>query len=227
LQTRTGGRYLADDDGVPESDVPPRLKWLSWTDTAANRFSVVGTMPIDKQVILPQDYLVVYNLGDGQEPANAYDCRVSCNRAVITFIDGNLLTFASVNGGLAKPAENPFPDQFASSQVALASPTRRFQIVTSPVTYACDLDLHTLTRYWNYQITPTQPTTLASLIAQDPNKATPPASALLAEGISSCSFGYGGLPNTRSGLITLDMTFEAGRSGKVKLVQQVHVDNTP
>jgi MSHA biogenesis protein MshO len=207
LQTKIGGRYLADDDDGGSAP------YLSWESGGGKAFTVVGNMPDQKQAIVAGDYLVVYNLGEGQEPANAYDCRTACNRASIATVAGNLVTLAA----------NPF----AGQTPRLASPTKRFQIVTSAVTYVCDPVQHTLMRYWNYDINPVQPATSALLMTQDPNKATAPGLAMLAEGLSACNLSYGSLANIRSALITLDLTFEVGSSGKVNLVQQVHMDNTP
>lgn len=209
LLTKTGGRYLAEEDDMTGSDI------LNWNDAGDTSFTVVGAMPTGRQAILPNDYLVVYNLGEGQEPANAYNC-TPCNRASILGAPaGNVVTMKA----------NPFASQVPS----LTSPSRRFQIVTSAVTYVCDPDQKTLTRYWNYEITAVQPTTIGQLTTQDPNKPVPPGSALLANGVSSCAFDYEGLANTRSGLVGLTIELEVANSnsGKVKLIQQVHVDNTP
>lgn len=217
LLTKAGGRYLDEDDNVIEAGATV----LDWNNVANCGFTVVGgaaVMPTGKQTILAKDYLVIYNLGEGQTPANAYDCSVSCNRAVIQNVAGTLITLAA----------NPFAPQ----NPQLPSPGKRFQVVTSAVTYVCDPGQRTLTRYWNYNITPAQPTTVALLTTADPNKAptvTAASSALLANNVSSCSFDYLNLANTHSGLIGLRLAFEnlGSNSGVVTLVQQVHVDNTP
>ena len=213
LQSKIGGRYLGEEDAVPGGDV------LSWTDAADTSFTVVGAMPTGKQAITPHDYLVVYNLGQGQEPGNAYDCSIACNRASIDTVAGNRVTLKA----------NPFARQVAAFGVALMSPGSSFQVFTSAVTYACDPARHTLMRYWNYQIDPVQPTSLASLTAPDPNKAgTGASAALLADGVVlACAFNDEGLAGNHSALITLDLTVGDGSSGNLTLVQQVHVDNTP
>jgi MSHA biogenesis protein MshO len=225
LLTKAGGRYLADEDNAAAAGTI-----LDWGNVANRAFTVVGgagAMPTGKQTILAGDYLVIYNLGDGQEPANAYvNCTgvAQCNRAVIQNVAGNLITLV----------ENPFAAQVSlNPQEPMAkwqSPGMRFQVVTSAVSYVCDPARRTLTRYWNYAITVAQPADLTLLAAPDANKGLTAAShALLANNVSTCSFDYLNLANIHSGLITLRLAFEnlGSNSGVVTLVQQVHVDNTP
>jgi MSHA biogenesis protein MshO len=216
LQTKTGGRYLAAEDGIG-GDI------LNWDDATDRTFSFVGTVPIGNQAIAAHDYLVVYNLGVALEPANAYDCSGPCNRALIASIDtaNKVVTLTS----------NPFFFQ----NPAMTSPSNRFQVVSSAVTYVCDKTAHTLRRYWNYQIKPDQPATLALLAVRDPNKppldpGNPDAdSALLAGNVKDCMFTVDALANVQAALVTLDIAFEVvnSNSGTIKLVQQVNVNNKP
>jgi MSHA biogenesis protein MshO len=208
LLTKTGGRYLA------EEDAPSSGSMLSFTDTASLAFTVVGTMATGAQAIVPNDFVVVYNLGPGQDPANAYN---GGNIARVATVDNtsNTITLQT----------NPF----ASQATTMASPGRRFNIVTTPVTYACNPATGTLTRYWNYPIQQTQPNdALAAPLSSAPGR------ALLATGVTGCAFSYdqaaANLSNLRSGLIALRLTLTApanANSGTVTLFQQVHVDNTP
>jgi MSHA biogenesis protein MshO len=101
-------------------------------------------------------------------------------------------------------------------QFPFPSPGQRFQVVQYPVTYGCNLGTGQVTRYWSYGIASAQ--------------ATPPvggSSALLATGVTECSFSYSTSGATgRTGIISLTLTVE--RSGeKVRLFQQVHVSNIP
>jgi MSHA biogenesis protein MshO len=211
LQSKVGGRYLGEEDAVAAGDV------LSWSDATDTSFTVVGAMPTGKQSIVKNDYLVVYNLGSGQEPGNAYDCSRACNRALIDAVSGNTVTLKV----------NPFAGQVAAYGVALMSPGISFQVFPSAVTYACDPSQQTLTRYWNYDIQAKQPSSLAALSAADPNKSGARV-ALLADGVvAACAFNYDGLLGNHSALVTLELTLADGNSGKLTLVQQVHVDNTP
>jgi MSHA biogenesis protein MshO len=207
LLTKTGGRYLSADDNPSN---PSSGNILSFTSTSANTFDIVGPVPSGPQAIQPNDSIVVYNLGTGIAPADAYAVPAT-NRAVVSAISGNTITMAS----------NPF----ASQSPSMASPNHRFQVVSSPVTYRWDATALTLTRYWGYTFAETQPNSIALLSTG----AT--ANALIANGVTSCIFAY----NTNSqsnALLELNIKIQApssddGNSGVIGLFQQVHVDNTP
>ncbi|GIZ52430.1 hypothetical protein NCCP691_24440 [Noviherbaspirillum aridicola] len=211
LLTKSGGRYLSEEDADAGNPNRWPLKFEAAVDCAATptdcRFSVVGPMP-NPPVIAGADSIVVYNLGPNLEPANAYDCGASgCNRAAVAGVDDSnrIITLAS----------NPF----AVQQPAMTSPTRRFQVVSTPVTYTCAGGR--LTRYWGYAISKNQPTSAAALGN---------TSALLATDVAGCSFEYNQLANVRSALVglTLRLTAPAGsNAGEIALFHQVHVDNTP
>jgi MSHA biogenesis protein MshO len=208
LLTKTGGRYLAEEDSPSAGSI------LSFTDSAGVIFTVVGPMPAGAQAIVQNDFVVVYNLGPGQDPADAYN---GSNIARVAGVDtvSNTITLQA----------NPF----ASQATKMTSPGRRFNIVTTPVTYACDPAAGTLTRYWGYAIQQAQPDSVAAAPLSGA-----PGRALLATGVTGCTFSYdqvaGNLSNQRSGLIGLGLTLTApasANSGAVTLFQQVHVDNTP
>jgi MSHA biogenesis protein MshO len=206
LQTKAGLRYLAEDD----INTPGGTKYLSWNDTAAREFIVVGGLPTGRTAPVVGDSVVVYNLGPSQEPGNAYNCTGPCNRATISAV--------SPADGTITMTTNPFALQGAAGGVTLMSPSKRFHVVDSPVTYGCDPVTRRLTRYWGYTIASGQP--------------TPPSggsSALLAENVVSCEFKYTNLSSQRSGLvgISLELKVQDGSGGSVLLVHQVHVDNTP
>ncbi|HJW56070.1 MAG TPA: hypothetical protein VJ577_12415, partial [Burkholderiaceae bacterium] len=217
LLTKTGGRYLAEEDAAGTN-------FLNFSDPADLTFDVVGAMPAGEQAIVPNDFIVVYNLGPGQSPADAYaDCGVipGCNRArVASAPAGNTVTLVS----------NPFAAQKSptppNDPLPMPSPRWRFQVVTTPVTYVCNPTAHTLTRYWDYAIQPTQPASLASL-ASAPAWATP-KNALLASSVNGCEFSLNNLVSVRTALIGLQLTLQnQANGGSVVLFHQVHVDNTP
>ncbi|QYF93318.1 type II secretion system GspH family protein [Massilia sp. PAMC28688] len=205
LETTAGLRYLAEDDIDP---VLMTGNHLSWTDASRLSFTVVGGVPTDRHAPRVGNFVVVYNLGEGQEPGNAYNCSVPCNRARIAAID--------TAAGTITLANNPFPAQAAS--VALTSPSRRFHVVTTPVTYRCDAATGALTRYWDYPISQTM---------QMPP--TGGKSALLATRVKSCAFRYANLASQRSGLVGISLELRVGSEteGVLALEHQVHVDNTP
>lgn len=192
LLTSDGGRYLDESDNPTAGS-----NILDFTNGANRTFEIVGfAMPS----IQPGNSIVVYNLGI--PPADAYCASTTAcnNRAVVQ----------SVTSGSVTLAENLFPNG------ALRSPSNRFQVVTTPVTYGCANGV--LTRYWGYPISATQ--------------AMPPSgagvqSAVLARG-ATCNFFYVNQANVRAGLVGLSITMSGeGDAGTVTLFQQVHVDNTP
>jgi MSHA biogenesis protein MshO len=215
LLTKTGGRYLAEEDN-PTGAAGQILTFFPVDSTTDLVFTVVGGLPTGAQTIIAGDRIVVYNLGPGQAPADAYQAGGN----------GNIATVDSVNAGnstitlLANP--------FTSQNPKMPSPGRRFHVVQMPVTYACAPNAAggTLTRFWGYAINAAQPNDVATtplLGAQN---------ALLAAGVTGCAFSYDNLANLgnqRSGLvgIGLSMQLPNSASGTVALFHQVHVNNTP
>ena len=95
------------------------------------------------------------------------------------------------------------------------SPAHRFQVVQYPVTYECDPAGGVLRRYWGYAIASTQP--------------TPPVAvnqALLANNVSSCSFGYAAGASQRNAVLVTTLSLMLGGE-TVSLFKQVHVNNVP
>ncbi len=211
IPTKTGGRYLAEEDELGLTNV---LNFTAATPSPApNQFNIVGTPPSGRQTIVPGDFIVVYNLGPGFDPADAYNCvntapnRI-CNRSTVQSVAGNTITMT----------DNPFVNQVPS----FPSPTARFQVVTKPITYFCD-DTVTkrLIRYSGYNFQPGQPvlSTAAPL-------STAPVQARIADRVNSCTFTFTSLANVQRGLVTLKI--ELGSAGELLTLQhQIHVDNTP
>ncbi|WP_017875249.1 prepilin-type N-terminal cleavage/methylation domain-containing protein [Janthinobacterium sp. CG3] len=200
LLTKTGGRYQAVEDALA-GGTP-----LDFENAAVLDFNVLGAMPAGQQAIVPGDFIVVYNLGPGYEPANANPAGgapASLNVAAVAAVAGNVITMAA----------NPF----ASANPVMSSPTSRFQVVTGTVTYVCDTVNRTLTRFWADR-------QLAAAGTLPP----PGVGALLAENVSACAFNYVLPANTRSGLVAISLTLQRpGNAEFIKLFHQVHVDNTP
>lgn len=215
LLTRTGGRYLAIEDNPTASG-----HILSFTNSAATTFDIVGPAPSGPQTIQIGDSIVVYNLGPGIAPSDAYAVPAT-NSAAVTSI--------TTSGGVTTigMASNPF----ASQSTPMPSPYHRFQDVIGPVTYRWDSVANTITRYWNYKLSATQPTSLIALSAG--------ANALLANGVTNpcsstgsvCVFNYSSTQQTNA-LLEVSINLSApssntGKGGTIGLFQQVHVDNTP
>lgn len=213
IMTSGGGRYRDVGDGSTGGTF---FNWTSTVDcvtTPANcKFDVMGSMPANP-AIAANDYIVVYNLGPGYEPANAYrrdeaQCDATpaspgCNIAKVSGVSGNTVTMDA----------NPF----ALQSPPLPSPGSRFQVVPGgvrAVTFACPSTSGNLTRYWNYGFNAVQP--------------TPPvggSSALLASG-ASCTVDYTTSGTGRSALLYVKLTL-ASSGESATLFEQIHVDNTP
>jgi MSHA biogenesis protein MshO len=202
MPTKTGGRYLSEDDGLTTSaTVIP----LSFSANNKLQFTVVGAMPSGTQAIVGGDYIVVYNLGPGFDPSDAYTQK---NMALVDTVVGNVITMKGTN---------PFG---AAGSTAMTSPGNRFQVVSTSVMYICDTTARTLTRYWNYGPN-------ASMVV--PPTGTNMQKALLAANVSECSFNYSDIRNTRSALLGITIGLQrADRSeAALRLVSQVRVDNVP
>ena len=199
LLTRTGARYQDASDGYG-----PGNGDLSFTDASATTFNYIGPELRDAQKIRAGDAIVVYNLGPGLAPADAYE---GGNRALVASVSGNAVTMAS----------NPF-----AQAGTFQSPDHRFQVVTTAVSYRCAPAAQggEVRRYWGYQIQKDQPTTTL---------ANPVKNALLAGDVQVCLFGYGTDANRRSGVVEVRISLAKahGNAGTVTLFNQVHVDNTP
>ena len=205
IMTSAGGRYRSDGDGSTAGNV------LSFA-VATTSFDVLGALPANPP-IAPGDHIVVYNLGPGYEPANAYDCTATppgCNRAQVNAAWGgtNPVTLTAATQTV-----------FSSQSPPLPSPNSRFQVVPGSVravTYACPLAAGSLTKQWNYGFNAAQ--------------ATPPAggtTAVLASG-ASCSVEYTANATGRNGMLYVQLTLADTPSGEsVSLFQQIHVDNAP
>lgn len=186
--TKSGGRYLAEEDDEGTG-------YLDFTDSTKRSFTVVGQMP-SPAIVPGTDSIVVYNLGPGIDRADAY---AGDNIALVSSVAGNVVTLAS----------NPFASAGATAPI-LSSPARRFQVVTGPVKFVCDLANRQLVRQWNY---------------------APPATgdtAILATNVTACRFTYeANIANTRSGLLGISLTLARPDmpAESVQLFHQIHVDN--
>jgi MSHA biogenesis protein MshO len=219
LMTRTGGRYLSAEDGV---DALPVLDFL---DPANTSLTVVGQMPRDDQLTPGSDYLVVNNLGPGFPAANAYDvAALPRNIAKVAHVvahDKLIVLATNPFAAEAPPTIPPTPPSPPSP-----SPSQRFHIVSGPVTYSCGLEpdgaMRLLTRQSGYPIAPAQ--------LADPVRATGIGQrSLLAGRVRSCQFAYQALASQRSALVilTLELQPRDSTAATVRLVRQVHVDNSP
>jgi MSHA biogenesis protein MshO len=176
--------------------------------SVATSFNLIGP-PL---TLAANQSLVFYNLGPGITGSDAYAAngtaaeQASANRRSAT------------NG--AGPASTITLSSLAGLPVGDFAPPYRVTAVSAPVSYRCDLAAGTLTRYTGY-----------GFLASQPTPPTGGSSALLASGVTACSFSYdSNAVAARAALITLRLalatTTSAGQE-TVTLHHAVHVDNLP
>jgi MSHA biogenesis protein MshO len=116
---------------------------------------------------------------------------------------------------LRTPALAPAPYKFQ-----FLSPEQRMFIVDGAVTYHCNLGTTRLNRYWGYGVQQGQPADASALPLSTASQA-PTADRLIA-----CSFQY--QPGTAQSAALLTVTLELEEHGEsIRLLRQLHVDNTP
>jgi MSHA biogenesis protein MshO len=217
LLTTTGGRYLAAEDNA--SGTAPVLDFV---DAQKTTLTVVGTLT---RAVNAGEFLVVYNLGSGVTPADAWGYGTD-DRNIARI--GTTVAADTVNAvlTLSEPGGRP-ANPFALQSVPMPSPERRFQIVSGPVMFACAEapdGARVLTRYAGHAINTSQ-------ITPPPNATS---AAPLSRRVNNCAgvFTYDTAAQ-RSALVTIALELAARpvagtpASSSIRLVHQVHVDNTP
>lgn len=197
IMTKSGGRYRDNGDGSSGAG----LKYL-FSDSSS--FDVIGPIPS----MQTGDFIVVYNLGAGYDPTDAY----------------TLHNVARVGSGTltANPiplSANPFPTQ----SPPLPSPNARFQVVAasdSVVRYTCTGD-GVLTRYSGCSLhTPSDCSSSPARLLVGSTDGKPSA---------TCTVSYS--PTTalgRNGLLSITLTLtDLSSSESVTLFREIHVDNSP
>ena len=201
--TKSGGRYRDAADGSTGGNV------LDFTGTITNPgcattpspcFDILGSNTTTQVPnITNGDFLVVYNLGEGNAPADAY---AGGNRTTLTLTAGTpyRATMAS--------------NVFAAQSPPLPSPSSRFQIVDQNqkvIRYGCVGG--NLTRENNCAFS-----TTTSCDASPPLIATN----------ATCAMTYSQNATGRNGLLYLQLTVADATSGEsATLFQQIHVNNAP
>lgn len=213
LLTTTGGRYLDVDDAAT-SGTP--LDFVGTNPT----FTVVGGLRAE---VLPHQYVVVYNLGPGMAPADAWALDQPQRNIA------RIRAQAPAGSTEITLADNPFGNR----DEPMPSPGHRFQVVDGPVMVRCEAEGNgfVLRRYAGYPIARTMP-----------GRPAGGTSAILARRVADCTqvFRYndadgadeGGAELRRSALVLLSLSLHTRNNGGadagiVRLVHQVHVDNTP
>ncbi|MDP2195359.1 MAG: type II secretion system protein [Rhodocyclaceae bacterium] len=202
--TKSGGRYRDPTDGSNCATA----KCISFTDTSTKTFDILGkSSPDDPPNIANGDFIVIYNLGPGYAPADAYSATAQKNITTVTVAAGTPYT---VTMGT---------NVFASQIPPLSSPSARFQVVGAAekvVRYGCTGGV--LTRYSGCDFVNTETGCTGAALA----------GSAAAEPKASCTIEYQPNATGRNGLIYIQLKLTDTPSGEsVTLFQQIHVDNSP
>jgi MSHA biogenesis protein MshO len=233
LSTLDGARYRqrpgTATGGHPHPPANPEFR-LQVPGNDANGFNIVGFF---QNITVP--------FSSTNVPADCpYQCRLAIynqgNVAADAYADGDESTPVPANYVITRPGQTTFtiaddgggdehqvlPGGGQSFRFRHDSDTNRVFIVSTPVTYICDTAAGTITRYSNYPIRTTQPTDPAIAPLSGAQR------AVLAQPVTACTFRYTPGTSTRFGIVSLDITVRDAQSGEqVRLLHQVHVDNSP
>lgn len=202
ILTKAGGRYRDAADGSTGGND------LSFHSNKT-KFDVLGPMPA-LATGASGDYIVVYNLGPGYEPGNAYDCSATppgCN-------------IAQVDSLLGANTVRLVTNVFGAQSPPLPSPNSRFQVVgfgDKVVRYTCTGGV--LTRQSGCSLaTPS--------VCPDPGSVL--AGSASSEPKASCSIDYSSAVLGRNGLLQIQLTITDTPSGEsVVLFRQIPMSNSP
>jgi MSHA biogenesis protein MshO len=215
IMTSAGGRYRFEDDGSTGGN------FLDFSGSVVNPacgndrcFDILGTSLANPPNIANGDSIVVYNLGAGYAPADAYAGGSQSNRTTVTVTPGTPY--------IATMATNVF----AAQSPPLPSPDARFQVVpagTQAVTYACPAAAGppgNLTRQWNYGFNAAQGTPPAGGTTRHPCRQFHLHCRIRRQRLG------------RNGLLLINLTLTqidaaTGIGENVTLSQQIRIDNAP
>lgn len=197
IPTKTGGRYRAEELVAGDN----KSLVFGVADTTFNIFGQNSLLPVDQQIAIG-DVIVVTNFGFGV--ADAY---AGTNTAVVTAV--------------ASGAETVVTFDSTTFDVALASPSYRFQVVPGNervVAFVCDgTNLYRIASAAFGHICPAVGS--VAVTAADP---------ILARNVTyaACNFNYGGSDLQRNALISMNIQMSDDGEA-VNLQHEVHVNNTP
>lgn len=217
LRVTGGGRYRARSPGDTLSFIPV---------DADSSFDVVGPLHDTAGLVTSGSAdacaqgqaacVAIYNTGTAGTDAWNRDHTGGGwrpdNLATLTAVSASSVSFD--NGGFSTGLA-AFP---------ASSPSQRFYLVDTAITYRCDAAVETLRRYTGYTLT--HPHTSADEHAELTALANPAEHALVADQVADCSFEYTAGTPSRNGLLKITLNVrEAGE--QIRLFQQIHVSNLP
>lgn len=199
LPVRSAGRYRAAGDGGTDM--------LDIANPAVdNSFGVLSPVV----AVASGDSIVIDNTG--QTGADAY---AGTNRRAVSGTTPALPTSAATNIVLV-----------AGAQFPRHSGSYRFQVVSTPVTYACEPATGTLWRYSGYPIQAAQPISIATLDSlASVVKAALATNVVCASDASNIGSGF--QVQNADGLVLLRIQLRDSAGETVSLYREVHVDNAP
>jgi MSHA biogenesis protein MshO len=213
IQTALPNSARADATGYFLEFIPVKSggRYRASPDGGTNALDISNAADRDFDVLGPAvaiaagDQVVIYNTG--QAGANAY-------------LGQNIRPFSSLAGSTIT---------FAGTQFPRDSDSYRFQVVNTPVTYACDAATGTLWRYAGYAIQAAQPATFAgtSLVTGAGNVAGAPLATNVVCAAGAGNIGTGFDVRNADGLVTLRIQLTDSSGETISLWREVHVDNTP
>jgi MSHA biogenesis protein MshO len=170
---------------------------LDFTNAADTTFDVLGPTVN----VAAGESVVIFNLGQSGSDAYAGSSRKA----------------AAAGNGLSKVTFVP-----AGSSFPFASPSSRFQVVGTPVTFECAADAANpaqgvLRRHWGYAFSAAQPVAFAGANA-----------ATLVDGVAACTFTYAPGVLQRNGIVSISLTLaNADGTERMNLLHEVEVLNAP
>jgi len=216
INTIEGQRYRAN----PPPGNPDRRLQFNIADTS---FDILGNFSAATLANTNINHVAIYNIGSidaggaAVAGANAYASADAITGANVITPNGYTITLS--DDPVTTNEDNVTIDDGAGGgfRFNFESPNRRMYLIDTAISYVCSGGQ--LTRYTGYDFT------------NKPTQVVPPIggnAALMADNIGNCQFTYDTGNPTRSGLMTLDLSVTDAATGEtVRLLHQVHVDNTP
>ncbi|PKO45078.1 MAG: type II secretion system protein [Betaproteobacteria bacterium HGW-Betaproteobacteria-22] len=185
--------------------------------TGAGRYRAsIGSNPSDN----PLDFT---NAADNSFDLLGFPMTVSSNSALVIYNLGipGADVYQGSNRRSLNSASNTTTLSFSGSNFPLASPSSRFFITSTPVSYVCDMTARTLWRYSGYSFQVSQPASVAALDGL-PSAVRHP----LASNLNACQINYTSGVLERTGIATIRLGMVEDNA-QVTLMHQVNVVNSP
>lgn len=172
------------------------------------QFDVIGPLP----TLVAGQRLVIGNTPAAASGFNVYQ---NASDGSVLPAGAHVITPVSMTASISGTTVT-LDGGFQFSQDSVAS---RFYVISDAASYICNPGTGQINRYTNYGIHSSQP------VAVGAAPLSTASSALLVDGVSSCSFGYTAL-DLMHGLVTLQLQLREGDE-TISLVRVIQVENRP